>query len=360
MRRFRMRSRASALALGLVTAVGAASAVAVASAEDEESAAPDNAEYVESTDLITKEFPDGSINKPLTRLDGLKVGDHEPRLIAAKFTASMRFDEPTDDDDRLDMLMSTWVTCDLDEPTATQGYPTRSPMTSRNHEGEDKRNVTAMWMFTPPTEWADDATYSCVQWAVGNYTIGPDRTLLPAEGSDNTYLRVMNAHDPGAKEWYLENDAVVQQDRPSTDAREDVATIFDQNWTAASSASKVEFFHGVQATAGVEGIRGMDPLMLDVDVKITQLDADGNACAPAVSPTTDPIPIYQGSTHHLKVNGWTEAPVSKADGCTKKFNVTVTAKYILTLDDPPNKAGTLHGALADPLRPYSNLIAVNR
>ncbi|HZE41477.1 MAG TPA: hypothetical protein VE172_21970 [Stackebrandtia sp.] len=343
-----MRIPRTALVVTLTLALGTASAVAWA-------ASGDNTADQTATTPITKELPSSASAKPLLRLDDVAMKAGRPRLIAGKFTATMRFIDPAHDGDRRDMLMSTWITCSTRTPSPDAAYPGRSALSSRNHEGSGRRAVSSVWLFTPPA----DGTYTCIQWAIGKYTVGPKRSLLPVTGSSDTYLRVAGKTETGGAEWYQGSDAVVRKDDPKTAKREDTATILSHTWTASKSATRINVFHGSQATAGVEGIAGMDPLVLKTTLRITQLNARHQACASAVT-AVDKVSIYQGSTHHLKVSRWLQAPVRTGNGCTREFAIGVVAAYTLTHSGAtPNKAGTLHGAIRDPLRPYSTAIALN-
>ncbi|ADD40620.1 hypothetical protein [Stackebrandtia nassauensis] len=341
-----MRFSRSALVVTATAALVSASAIAWASAGDQA------ADDIIETDLITKELPDSSSPKPLLRVDGIDMKAGEPRLLTGKFSATMSFAKPPNDDDRIDMLMSTWITCAEGEPAHARPYPDRTALSSRNHEGEGRRTVTSVGLYTPKS----DGEYTCIQWAVGSYTIGPSRSLKPVAGADHTYLRVDGEVHTGGAEWYQKDDKVVRKDDPKTSTREDKATILRKDWKAGSG--KVKVFHGTQATAGVAGIAGMDPLVLRTDLVATQLSKDGTTkCATATG--TDKQSIYQGSTHHLKISRWVELTLSKDPKCSTTVRVEVRAQYILTLSGTPNKAGTLHGALSDPLRPYSTALAVN-
>lgn len=88
-----------------------------------------------------------------------------------------------------------------DAPTSTQPYPTRSAITSRNHEGGagSRRAVSVLWLFTPPS----DGSYSCVLWGIGKAGADyqePTRWLRVTEGAGLTQLRVWTTPRPGAAE----------------------------------------------------------------------------------------------------------------------------------------------------------------
>ncbi|MGP3960667.1 hypothetical protein ACTWPT_32125 [Nonomuraea sp. 3N208] len=294
---------------------------------------------------------------PVLRLDGLRLHKGRPKLFYAMYTGAKAFGEAVGKDARVDMLQSAWITCSAGEPTSTQAYPSRSAMTTRNHEGGAgvKRAVSVLWLFKPPA----DGTYSCVLWGLGGGMIkSPERWMNIVEDPAATVLRMANQDEAGAAEWYQGKDAYLCN-TPSQAAGcgGRTATVLRAQWTADPKARSIDAFHGTQFSSSSGG---MDPFVVETTLVVMQINKDGKACT-TVRTAKDRISI-PGVIHHLKVNRRIDnVPVQVGNGCTRTFVVKVEARYVRThTTGTPNRPGLVHGPVgAAPLRPYSTAIAMN-
>ncbi|SDR13778.1 hypothetical protein SAMN04489764_3658 [Thermostaphylospora chromogena] len=352
----RARRAVSAVAAAALAASLAAVALPAAPASAESAA---GAPYTQTTKVLHKRLHTDSKAFALLRLDGLKLRKGRSRLVYGIFTATKGFGEKVKEGDRVDMLQETWITCSTGEPKATQAYPNRSALSSRNHEGGKgtKRAVSVLWLFTPPA----DGTYSCVLWGLGGGMIkSPKRWLDVVEGAPSTVLRVTNQDEIGAAEWYQTKDVYLcEKPSQAEECGTPTATVLRKQWTAHPEARSIDVFHGTQFSSSSGG---RDPFVADVEFVVMQLNENGRSC---VTPTTVTNRVsIPGVVHHLKLNRRIDGiPVHTGNGCTRNFVIKVDVKYVRTHPEgmTPNRPGLVHGPVRvnPPLRPYSTAIAMN-
>lgn len=289
---------------------------------------------------------DGRAYKVL-QLSGLRLRAGEPRLLYGSLAATSRFG----------MLQQLWLNCSTGTPSTSD--PDRSVLSSRNHEGAEngvpgQRSISVLWLFTPRA--AGD--YNCALWANGGHIDrSPKKWLEVAEGA-GTVLRMQGAPETGAVEWRQAADVHLRRDNPKTAAREDIShAILHKRWTARPDARSIDVFAGPQASSDSGG---HDPFVLDTTVVVSQLDAEGNRCAPYA--TTRRRTAIPGLLHHLKINMRRDGiPVRTTGGCTRTFDIKVVGQYVLTRPiATANRPGLIHGKIPiPPDRFYSSAIAMN-
>lgn len=289
---------------------------------------------VETSEVVTSRISADFVRKIVLELPEAELSAGQPRYFFGQYGARSDWG----------MLQGAQIRCTSDGDTYT------SVNTTMDHPGEENGNssvrvVAVRWLFTPPST----GTYTCSMNGFATTTNQPEGKFLRVVAGDRTMLRMEDSPKPGGEEWLSDGTPRIDVDKPATTKREDVAEVMRNEWTASDNATTIRVRAGVEASRVSTG--GNSPFVARTQLIVTQLNANGGACAPRVTDTE----TTTWDVHHKKVHHGLDVPVSTGAGCTRDFAIRTLVQYLKHPNHPETRR---HGGQVEN-GVYSNTIAMN-